>query len=347
MIPEVRHNGTRTACGVCTPRGCLSASGSLGRAASTCNEALCARAERLARPSLRCAASMVCNDGPLCAAPPVVESLRGVQRAGLAIDLDGPVGLGRSFSAAAWPWLCEPAAESGWISRPETTAQDQLLASEKTASISVHKKPLGAQQDAMQAHLASVLKGVVKDKSKGALSRLLGERAAASRLLERIEDGATWHARIGIVLVDDARLRSYTPRAAVEWALRYETDLGLECTRGGTWFSQQPGSKQWMPRRTSPGPRCSTATRRPARAPGRARPTTARSWPPAGETRHLLRAKAEGWTTADFKGTKEALKRDVLSDDSARRRPSASTSAPTPSWRHWAPTTRRTSPPTL
>ena len=66
----------------------------------------------------------------------------------------------------------------------------------------------------MQAHLASVLKGVVKDKSKGALSRLLGERAAASRLLERIEDGATWHARIGIVLVDDARLRSYTPRAA-------------------------------------------------------------------------------------------------------------------------------------
>ena len=58
----------------------------------------------------------------------------------------------------------------------------------------------------MQAHLASVLKGVVKDKSKGALSRLLGERAAASRLLERIEDGATWHARIGIVLVDDARL---------------------------------------------------------------------------------------------------------------------------------------------
>ena len=80
----------------------------------------------------------------------------------------------------------------------------------------------------MQAHLASVLKGVVKDKSKGALSRLLGERAAASRLLERIHDGATWHARIGIVLVDDARLRSYTPRAAVEWALRYETDLGLE-----------------------------------------------------------------------------------------------------------------------
>ena len=49
----------------------------------------------------------------------------------------------------------------------------------------------------MQAHLASVLKGVVKDKSKGVLSRLLGERAAASRLLERIEEGATWHARLG------------------------------------------------------------------------------------------------------------------------------------------------------
>ena len=45
----------------------------------------------------------------------------------------------------------------------------------------------------MQAHLASVLKGVVKDKSKGALSRLLGERAAASRLLERIHDLSLIH----------------------------------------------------------------------------------------------------------------------------------------------------------
>ena len=44
----------------------------------------------------------------------------------------------------------------------------------------------------MQAHLASVLKGVVKDKSKGALSRLLGERAAASRL--PAERGARVHA---------------------------------------------------------------------------------------------------------------------------------------------------------
>ena len=173
----------------------------------------------------------------------------------------------------------------------------------------------------MQAHLASVLKGVVKDKSKGALSRLLGERAAASRLLERIHDGATWHARIGIVLVDDARLRSYTPRAAVEWALRYETDLGLECTRGGTWFSQQPGSKlvdaEAYVSRTALLDRDAA----PGEGPWSRAPDDRRVMATAGETRHLLRAKAEGWTTADFKGTKEALKRDVLSSDSVASSP--------------------------
>ena len=173
----------------------------------------------------------------------------------------------------------------------------------------------------MQAHLASVLKGVVKDKSKGALSRLLGERAAASRLLERIEDGATWHARIGIVLVDDARLRSYTPRAAVEWALRYETDLGLECTRGGTWFSQQPGSKlvdaEAYVSRTALLDRDAA----PGEGPWSRAPDDRKVMATAGETRHLLRAKAEGWTTADFKGTKEALKRDVLSSDSVASSP--------------------------
>ena len=173
----------------------------------------------------------------------------------------------------------------------------------------------------MQAHLASVLKGVVKDKSKGALSRLLGERAAASRLLERIHDGATWHARIGIVLVDDARLRSYTPRAAVEWALRYETDLGLECTRGGTWFSQQPGSKlvdaEAYVSRTALLDRDAA----PGEGPWTRAPDDRKVMATAGETRHLLRAKAEGWTTADFKGTKEALKRDVLSSDSVASSP--------------------------
>mmetsp|Transcript_8652 Transcript_8652/g.23458 ORF Transcript_8652/g.23458 Transcript_8652/m.23458 type:complete len:319 (-) Transcript_8652:54-1010(-) len=173
----------------------------------------------------------------------------------------------------------------------------------------------------MQAHLASVLKGVVKDKSKGALSRLLGERAAASRLLERIHDGATWHARIGIVLVDDARLRSYTPRAAVEWALRYETDLGLECTRGGTWFSQQPGSKlvdaEAYVSRTALLDRDAA----PGEGPWSRAPDDRKVIATAGETRHLLRAKAEGWTTADFKGTKEALKRDVLSSDSVASSP--------------------------
>ena len=173
----------------------------------------------------------------------------------------------------------------------------------------------------MQAHLASVLKGVVKDKSKGALSRLLGERAAASRLLERIHDGATWHARIGIVLVDDARLRSYTPRAAVEWALRYETDLGLECTRGGTWFSQQPGSKlvdaEAYVSRTALLDRDAA----PGEGPWSRAPDDRKVMATAGETRHLLRAKAEGWTTADFKGTKEALKKDVLSSDSVASSP--------------------------
>ena len=173
----------------------------------------------------------------------------------------------------------------------------------------------------MQAHLASVLKGVVKDKSKGALSRLLGERAAASRLLERIHDGATWHARIGIVLVDDARLRSYTPRAAVEWALRYETDLGLECTRGGTWFSQQPGSKlvdaEAYVSRTALLDRDAA----PGEGPWTRAPDDRKVMATAGETRHLLRAKAEGWTTADFKATKEALKRDVLSSDSVASSP--------------------------
>ena len=173
----------------------------------------------------------------------------------------------------------------------------------------------------MQAHLASVLKGVVKDKSKGALSRLLGERAAASRLLERIHDGATWHARIGIVLVDDARLRSYTPRAAVEWALRYETDLGLECTRGGTWFSQQPGSKlvdaEAYVSRTSLLDRDAA----PGEGPWSRAADDRKVMATAGETRHLLRAKAEGWTTADFKGTKEVLKRDVLSSDSVASSP--------------------------
>ena len=173
----------------------------------------------------------------------------------------------------------------------------------------------------MQAHLASVLKGVVKDKSKGALSRLLGERAAASRLLERIHDGATWHARIGIVLVDDARLRSYTPRAAVEWALRYETDLGLECTRGGTWFSQQPGSKlvdaEAYVSRTALLDRDAA----PGEGPWSRAPDDRKVMATAGETRHLLRAKAEGWTTADFKGTKETLKRDVLSSDSVASSP--------------------------
>ena len=173
----------------------------------------------------------------------------------------------------------------------------------------------------MQAHLASVLKGVVKDKSKGALSRLLGERAAASRLLERIEDGATWHARIGIVLVDDARLRSYTPRAAVEWALRYETDLGLECTRGGTWFSQQPGSKlvdaEAYVSRTALLDRDAA----PGEGPWSRAPDDRKVMATAGETRHLLRAKAEGWTTADFKGTKQMLKNDVLSSDSVASSP--------------------------
>ena len=65
----------------------------------------------------------------------------------------------------------------------------------------------------MQAHVTSVLKGVVKDSSKGALSELLGSRSAASELCNKIS-GGNWEARLGIVLVDDARLRASVRRAS-------------------------------------------------------------------------------------------------------------------------------------
>lgn len=81
----------------------------------------------------------------------------------------------------------------------------------------------------MQAHVTKVLNGVMKEGSKAALSDLLGSRAAAQALSAKMEHGS-WHARLGIVLVDDARLRAYSPRAAVEWARR---PRGRASCRGG------------------------------------------------------------------------------------------------------------------
>lgn len=173
----------------------------------------------------------------------------------------------------------------------------------------------------MQAHVSSVLKGVMKDGSKAALSDLLGSRAAAQQLSAKMEHGS-WHARLGIVLIDDARLRAYSPRAAVEWALRYETGNGMACTRGGTWFSQQEGSDvieaEAYVSRTQLLTSAASAgyegpwTRAPAERQVRAT---------ASETRQLLRAKAEGWTTSDFPATAEKLRATVLAEDAVSSSP--------------------------
>ena len=89
----------------------------------------------------------------------------------------------------------------------------------------------------------------------------------------------------------------------------------------GTWFSQQPGSKlvdaEAYVSRTALLDRDAA----PGEGPWSRAPDDRKVMATAGETRHLLRAKAEGWTTADFKGTKEALKRDVLSSDSVASSP--------------------------
>ena len=128
------------------------------------------------------------------------------------------------------------------------------------------------------------------------------------------------YARIGIVLVDVPGPTRWPCRVGA----RYETDLGLNAP-GGTWFSQQPGSKLWMRRRMSPGPLLDRDAAR--RGPLDARDD--RKAATAGETRHLLRAKAEGWTTADFKGTGALARRSV--ERLVARRSSGSTSARTPS----------------
>ena len=131
MIPEVRHNGTRAACVVCTTWECLvCASGSLGRAASTCNDGdgapLCVPC---ASGSLRRAAS-TCNAMALCAAL-CLESLPWGSKLSEACLLHASSQTCggwdeccvRGHAAGLRASLCEPAAKSGWISRPETTAQ--------------------------------------------------------------------------------------------------------------------------------------------------------------------------------------------------------------------------------
>ena len=97
--------------------------------------------------------------------------------------------------------------------------------------------------------------------------------------------------------------------------------MGLECTRGGTWFSQQPGSKLVDAEAYVSRTALLARDAAPGEGPWSRAPDDRRVMATAGETRHLLRAKAEGWTTADFKATKEALKRDVLSSDSVASSP--------------------------
>ena len=170
----------------------------------------------------------------------------------------------------------------------------------------------------MQAHLASVLKHVVKDKSKGALSRLLGERAAASRLLERIEDGATWHARIGIVLVDDARLRSYTPRGVGgrSSTRRIWVWSAPEAARG----SASSRARSWTPEAYVPGPRCSTATRRLAEALVAA-PLRPQGHGDGGRDAAPAAGQGRGLDDRGLQGHEGALKKDVLSSDSVASSP--------------------------
>lgn len=180
----------------------------------------------------------------------------------------------------------------------------------------------------MQAHVTKVLNGVMKEGSKAALSDLLGSRAAAQALSAKMEHGS-WHARLGIVLVDDARLRAYSPRAAVEWALRYETGNGLACTRGGTWFSQPDGSGEveaeaYVSRTAIMG----NATPAGADGPWTRAPEDRQVRATASETRALLRAKAEGWTTTDFAATADALRASVLASDAVASSPFKTDSGP-------------------
>ena len=170
----------------------------------------------------------------------------------------------------------------------------------------------------MQAHVTSVLKGVVKESSKGALSELLGSRAAATALSNKVS-GGKWEATLGIVLIDDARLRAYTPRAAVEWALKYETANGeIEETCGGTWFSQKKGggmieAESYIARTAAAG----------AGGPGpwtRA-PVDQHVRMTANETRAMLKIKADGWASPDFNAAKAALKENCLAEDAVTASP--------------------------
>ena len=113
MIPEVRHNGKRAASDARAMRrsaarcGVPCASGSLRRAASTCN----------ADGALRCAVPREPAVG--------FKAVGGVLT---ACFFAGLWGLGRvlrsGHAAGLRAGLCEPAAKSGWISRP--TARWQI-----------------------------------------------------------------------------------------------------------------------------------------------------------------------------------------------------------------------------
>ena len=173
----------------------------------------------------------------------------------------------------------------------------------------------------MQAHVGGVIKGLVKDNSKYALNELLASRAPdISRKLASI----SWNARVGIVLIDDARLRAYSPRAAVEWALRYETDAGVEETLGGTWFSQKSGidktpiyAESYVSR-TAVVPRLEFA---PEGGPWTRAPEASRVRMTANETRTMLKLKAAGWAAEDFTGAIADIEAKCLADDAVAASP--------------------------
>ena len=75
----------------------------------------------------------------------------------------------------------------------------------------------------MQAHVGGVIKGLVKENSKYALNELLASRAPdISRKLASI----SWNARVGIVLIDEARLRAWFGARVDRWKAARDALIG-------------------------------------------------------------------------------------------------------------------------
>ena len=173
----------------------------------------------------------------------------------------------------------------------------------------------------MQSHVTSVLKGLVKDSSKYALNELLGSRAAASEISQKLSS-RSWNARVGLVLIDDARLRAYTPRAAVEWAIRYETEAGVEETLGGTWFSQASGktaieAESYVARTAI----VNALDFKKEGGPWTRAPDAALVRMTANETRQMLKLKANGWSSDDFATAIKEIEENCLAEDAISASP--------------------------